>query len=208
MTGGRRSGWPRFCSSTRRLSANIAVWGDSITVPVAANLQAQMSNRTVFDGSGIGETSGQVAARALSDAGRRSWITVIWCGHNNFQLGGVDRIVSDIASIVNGLAASNGNRFVVVSLDNPDTPTGIRGGSQYTQTLQINAQMQSMWPNNFLDARTALVAHYNPADPTDVQDHNNDVIPSSLRYDEIHFRQEGSSFAASLIRDFILSKGW
>jgi hypothetical protein len=184
------------------------VWGDSITVPVAANLSVIATGRTVFDGSGIGETSGQVAARALANANTRSWIAVIWCGHNNFQLGGVDQIVSDIASMVNQLAPSNGNRFVVVSLDNPDTPAGIRGGTQYVQEMQINAQLQAMWPNNYLDARSALVADYDPNNAQDVQDHNNDVVPSSLRYDEIHFRQAGSLFAATLIRDFIVGKGW
>jgi hypothetical protein len=184
------------------------VWGDSITVPVVPNLQVLVPSRTVFDGSGIAQTSAQVAGRALNNANTRSWIAVVWCGHNNFQLGGIGNVVSDIASVVNGLGPSNGNRFVICSMLNAATPEGIRGGSQYSVVLQINSQLQAAYPNNYLDLRSALVARYNPAIPQDVQDHNDDVVPSSLRYDEIHFRQEGSAFAASLIRDFVAAHGW
>ncbi|HEY8047619.1 MAG TPA: hypothetical protein VIE63_00490, partial [Ramlibacter sp.] len=65
------------------MSANIAVWGDSITPPIAANLGFDMQDRTVFDGSGIGETSTQVAAREMADGARHNWVQVFWCGHNN-----------------------------------------------------------------------------------------------------------------------------
>jgi hypothetical protein len=149
-----------------------------------------------------------VVARALANTSTHSWITVIWCGHNNFQLGGIDHVVSDIASLVNQLAPQNGNRFVVVSMINEATAAGIKGGSQYQTVMQINSQLQAMFPNFYLDARSALVARYNPSIPQDVHDFNNHVVPSSLRYDEIHFRQEGSAYAASLIRDFIVGKGW
>lgn len=184
------------------------MWGDSITVPVAANLSVMASGRTVYDGSGIGELSSQVAARATANANTRSWIAVIWCGHNNIQLGSPGQVVPDIASMVSQLAPADGNRFVIVSLDNAATASGIRGGADYNTVMQINAQLQAAYPNNYLDLRSALVAHYNASIPQDVTDHNNDVVPSSLRYDEIHFRQEGSSYAAQLIRDFIVAKGW
>lgn len=184
------------------------MWGDSITVPVVPNLQVLVPQRTVYDGSGIAQTSGQVVARATGNATTRPYIAVFWCGHNNFQLGGINQVVSDISSAVNQLASANGNRFIVVSMINEDTAAGIRGGSQYSVVLQINAQLQAAFPSNYLDMRSALVARYNPSIAQDVIDHNNDVVPSSLRYDEIHFRQDGSAYAAALIRDFIVAKGW
>jgi hypothetical protein len=184
------------------------VWGDSITVPISPNLQVLVPSRTVYDGSGIGQDSGQVAARAVSNANTRSWIAVIWCGHNDIRLGTPDRVVPNISFIVNQLAALDGNRFIVVSLMNEGTAAGARGGSEYATVMQINAQLKALYPNNYLDMRAAVVARYNPALPQDVIDFNNDVPPTSLRYDEIHFRQEGSAFVAGQLRDFIVAKGW
>ena len=184
------------------------MWGDSITIPVAANLSVMVGSRTVFDGSGIGETSGQVAARALADTSRRTWIAVIWAGHNNIQLGSPGSVVPDITSMAKQLGASDGNRFVILSLNNAATASGIRGGADYNMVMQINAQLKAAFPNNYFDIRSALISHYNPASAQDVADFNNDVVPTSLRYDEIHLRQEGSSLAAQLIRDFIVAKGW
>jgi hypothetical protein len=36
----------------------------------------------------------------------------------------------------------------------------------------------------------------------------NDVLPSSLRYDEIHMRNEGSIIVAQRVSDVINAKGW
>jgi hypothetical protein len=190
------------------LSPNIAVWGDSITVPVSPNLQVLVPSRSVYDGSGIAQDSGQVAARAVSNANTRSWISIIWCGHNNVRLGTPGRVVSDIQFMVSQLAPANGNRFVIVSLMNEAVAAGVRGGAVWNTVTQINSQLQALYPANYIDIRAAVVAHYNPALAQDVQDFNNDLPPTSLRYDEIHFRQEGSAFVAGLLRDFIAAKGW
>ena len=159
----------------------------------------------MFDGSGIAESSTQVAARAIADTARHHWVTVLWFGHNNIT--DPARIKADIASAIAALTPGN-THFVVVSLDNEATPRGIKGGADYPVVMQLNADLAAQYPGNFLDVRSALIRHYDPRNAQDVQDVANDVVPSSLRYDEIHFRQEGSSLAASLIRDFILAHGW
>jgi hypothetical protein len=41
-----------------------------------------------------------------------------------------------------------------------------------------------------------------------VIDHQNDVLPTSLRYDEIHLRNEGSIIVAQSVKQFIEAKGW
>ena len=187
------------------LSANIAVWGDSITPPIAANLGALMTNRVVFDGSGIGETSTQVAAREMSDGTRHNWVQVFWCGHNNVMQ--PDQIKQDFANMISALSPGN-NRFVIMSMINEASSLGIKGGPYYPIILQLNAYFAATYPNNYLDVRTPLIAMYNPGDPGEVQDHNNDVVPRHLRYDEIHFQQEGSAWVAARIRDFILAHGW
>ena len=56
--------------------------------------------------------------------------------------------------------------------------------------------------------RDFLVNQYDRSNAQDVQDFQNDVVPSSLRFDEIHLNNQGSVLVATRIRDFIDAKGW
>jgi hypothetical protein len=187
------------------MSSNIAVWGDSMTPPVVANLQFLMPDRVVFDGSQIAQTSTVVAQRMIADGAHRDWILVIWCGHNNDT--DPAQIKADIASMIGDLVPGN-DRFIVLSLLNQAIPSEIKGGSNYGTIIQLDAELAALYPNNYIDVRTALIHHDDPSSAQDMQDLANDVVPTSLRYDEIHLRQEGSSFVAGILRDFIRGKGW
>lgn len=187
------------------MSANIAVWGDSMIPPLAANLQYLMSDRVVYDGTGIGETSTQVTNRLVADTSRHDWITVYWAGGNNISQ--PDQIKADIARAFASLTPGN-SRFLVISQLNEATAAGIRGGWQYPIVLQLDNDLAATYAGHFLDVRTPLIAAYDPSIAQDVIDHNNDVVPSSLRYDEVHLRQGGSSMVAAMVRDFILNHGW
>lgn len=174
--------------------------------PLAAHLGVMMSGRSVYNGAGIGDSSFDVVARQQADgAVHHSWISVFWYGHNNIN--DPARVKSDLAASVNALAPGN-NRFVIVSLINEDHARGIRGGPEHTIVVQLNSELAALYPANFIDVRVPLVQRYNPSDARDVIDFNNDVPPSSLRYDEIHLRDAGSSFVSGLVRDFIQGKGW
>ncbi|MEJ6023942.1 hypothetical protein [Ramlibacter sp. PS4R-6] len=146
----------------------------------------------------------------MSDTSRRGFIPVIWCGHANLSVSihTPERVVGDIQGLVNALMPYNGGHFIVMSMHNVATPRGRRGGADYQPVLDINAQLQALYPSNFLDTRHTFINAYNPNDPQDVLDHNDDTIPWTYRSDEIHLRQAGSSWAAAMIRDFIASKGW
>lgn len=174
--------------------------------PLAAHLSVTMTGRTVYDGAGIGDSSFDVVARQRADGtAHNGWVTVFWYGHNNIN--DPARIKSDIAASVNALAPGN-SRFVIVSLINEDTPRGIRGGPEHAIVVQLNNELAALYPANFLDVRGPLIQRYNPSDARDVVDFNNDVPPTSVRYDEIHLRDGGSSFVAGLVRNFIVGKGW
>jgi hypothetical protein len=173
--------------------------------PLAANLQFLMPDRVVYDGTGIGETSTQVAARLIADTSRHSWITIWWAGGNNITQ--PQQIKADIANAIASLTPGN-NRFIILSQLNEATPLGIKGGANYYIVLQLNSDLAAQYPANFIDVRTPLIAMYDPNNPQDVIDHNNDVVPSSIRYDEVHLKQPGSALVASMVRDFIVSRGW
>jgi hypothetical protein len=175
-----------------------------MTPGVAANLSVLMTDRAVFDASQIAQTSSTISSRFFADTAHHSWITVIWIGHNNDT--NPVGIKGDIAAMVANLTSGN-NRFIVLSLNNKAIPSEIAGGSNYATIINLNADLAAAYPGNYLDVRTALIHHGNGS-AQDNQDVANDVIPTSLRYDDIHLRQEGSSYVAELLRDFIRAKGW
>jgi hypothetical protein len=187
------------------LSPNIAAWGDSLTPAFALNLQVLVPDRSVLNGGFLGFTSTQIAANQLADTEHTHWINVFWYGHNN-QSDPVT-IKADIAASIAHLSPGN-RRFIVLGMLNEAKPEEIKGGALYPVILGLNADLAALYPDNYIDIRTWLVSHDDPSNPQDVIDFGNDVVPSSLRYDEIHLRNEGSVLVAQKVKAFIDAKGW
>ncbi len=161
--------------------------------------------RTVFNGGVVAQDSTGVRARMAADTARRNWISVFWFGHNNTS--SPSQILADMAACVAALSPGN-SRFIVMSLLNEAVPTQIKGTAEYQNRIQINNSLAAAWPQNYLDIRSHLVSLYNPAVPQDVVDHNNDVMPSSLRHDAGHLNNAGSVAVARKVQEFINSRGW
>jgi lysophospholipase L1-like esterase len=184
-------------------SPNIACWGDSITDLYFDNLQRLYTNRQVFDGGVVGETSMQIDARVQADTAHRDWISVFWYGHNNFTK---EHVSTDVANSIARLAPGN-RAFIVMSMltwaDREE-----RGTPGYNAVMQVNAELAAKYPDNFIDIHGYLVSLYQPDNPLDVQDHNNDLVPRSLRFDVIHLNDAGCDALSAKVRDFIAAKGW
>jgi len=163
-------------------------------------------NREVFNGGISSQTSTEIVTRMLADTGgHNAWINVFWYGQNNVEA--PEKTKADIAASVSALAAGN-SRFAVLSVVNEATPQGSRGGVDYPKIIQVNNDLAALYPQNYIDIRTLLVNQYNPANPQDVTDFQNDVPPSSLRFDVIHLNNNGSVFVAGKLRDFFDARGW
>jgi lysophospholipase L1-like esterase len=184
-------------------SRNIACWGDSITDLYWDNLQRLYSDRQVFNGGVIGETSTQIDARMQADTAHRDWISVLWYGHNNFTK---ERVAGDVAHSIARLAPNN-HAFIVMSMLNWAN-LDERGTTRYDGIMKVNAELAATYPDNFIDMHGYLVSLYQPDNPLDVLDHNNDLYPRSLRFDDIHPNEAGADAIARKIRDFIAAKGW
>jgi len=197
---------PQNCEPPVPLSNNIAVWGDSLTPPFAANLQL-LFPQTVYNGGVASETSTQVAAREIADTERHAWINVFWFGHNNDD--DPARIKTDMASCVDALVPGN-SRFVVLSLLNSDIPSELKGTEGYQRIVNLNNDLAAIYPQNYIDIRSYLISHYDPSNPQDVKDFQNDLIPSSLRFpnDVDHLNNTGSVLVARKVQEFINAKGW
>lgn len=204
--GGDAAGAPEAVPLAAAPSSNIAAWGDSLTPPFALNLQVLYPERTVYNGGVIGQTSTEIAARQVADAaGRQAWINVLWYGHNNDDA--PERIKADIAASIAALAPGN-SRFIVLSVVNKARPSEFRGAPAYETIIRLNDELAAAYPRNYIDVRSYLVSQYDPSDPQEVADFQNDVVPSSMRYDDIHMRNSGSVLVAKKVKEFIDAEGW
>ena len=177
-----------------------------MTLPVADNLKNLYLDREIFNGGAGGETSTQIATRMLADtAGHNTWINVFWYGQNNNTEPA--KIKSDIAASVSNLAPGN-TRFVVLSVVNKAIPEESRGGPIYAMIVQLNNELAALYPQNYMDIRTVLVNQYDPANPQEAADFQNDVPPSSLRGDVIHLSVAGWVFVASKLKEYFGARGW
>lgn len=200
------SGLPDTVTAQDILNASkIAAWGDSLISGGAGSdgIIDQLTEsfggaKTVYNGGVGGETSTQVRTRMLAATDKHNDTTVIWVGQNNYNAPAT--IKSDVAAMV---AALGHDRYVILSLINGDDSVDWEGGAAYEYKIALNEDLAELYPNNFLDVRTPLVAAYNPNSSEDVTDHNHDVVPSSLRGDAIHLNEAGEAIVAELIHDFI-----
>jgi lysophospholipase L1-like esterase len=204
--GGGDAGSPGVsASAASALSANIAVWGDSLTPGFAENLGAAFPGRAVYDGGVGGETSSQIAARVFADRSRSGWINIFWMGSNNVDQPA--QIKADIAASIASLAGGN-DRFLVLPVFNDAVPTEYRGTALYATIMQVNAELAAIYPQHYVDVRAFLVSQFDPWNAQDALDAQNDLVPSSMRIDDIHLNYKGQELAVQKVRDFINAKGW
>ena len=167
----------------------VACWGDSLTqgnqdltgVSYPGALQ-QLLGVPVYNEGIDGQTSTQIATRMLAATNMYSDTDVFWAGRNDYkQLTDPEsQILSNIASMVNALTSSP-KRYVVLSVPNSDGIWDLKGTWDYNRIMALNSALAAAYPNHYLDIRSYLVSQYDPLQPLDVFDHENDVWPASLR---------------------------
>ena len=167
----------------------VACWGDSLThgnqdltgVSYPGVLQ-QLVGVSVYNGGVDGQTSAQIAARMLAATDKYGDTDVFWAGRNDYKqpFDPESEILSNIASMVNALTSSP-KRFLVLSVPNAEGIWEIKGYKSYNRIISLNNALAAAYPNDYLDIRSYLVSQYDPTDPLDVFDHENDVPPASLR---------------------------
>ena len=197
---------------------NIAAWGDSLTdgqpftraEAYTTRLAALFPDRVVLNRGVGGETSSQILARMRADTSHRHDVTVLWMGRNNYA--DPERVLLDVGAAVKSLGT---DRFVVLSILNGDFGGyEAKGAPGYQTIMDINRQLVFRYPTHFLDIRAFLVSLYDPSDPVDVRNHQEDISPSSLRahwnggIDAVHLSPEGNERVAERIAQFIAKKGW
>ena len=176
-------------TSSAKQRTPVACWGDSLTqgnqdltgVTYPGVLQP-LVGVPVYNGGVDGQTSVQIAARMLAAADMYGDTDVFWAGRDDYKQKSdpESQILSNIASMVNALTSSP-KRFLVLSVPNSEGMWELKGTQAYNRIMALNSALATTYPDHYLDIRSYLVSQYDPTDPLDVFDHENDVWPGSLR---------------------------
>jgi lysophospholipase L1-like esterase len=182
-------------NSPSRLSVRIGAWGDSLTAGSGSTTGGypqyfgNLNGLYVYNGGVGGETSTQIRTRMVAATDKADYTTIIWAGRNNYASGST--VQSDIAAMV---AALGHDRYLILSILNSSAEPS--GNANYNLIVALNAALASTYGAKFVDVRDYLINDALAAlgiTPTaqDVIDIGNDVVPDSLRSDEIHLNNDG-----------------
>ena len=95
-----------------------------------------------------------------------------------------------------------------MSILNGEYVNEYKDGNVYQRIINANKAIKAAYPENYLEVRGPLVRSYNPELPQDVLDFSRDIVPASLRNDNIHLNDAGYDILEELVYNFIKSKGW
>lgn len=194
-----------FASLIASGKADVVAWGDSMTYGTGADHPDKGQKTwpkwfTEFSGVKVvkkgvgGESSKQIRDRMLAEPALHKEFTVIWAGRNNYQ--GPEWVKRHIAEMVAALGHEN---YLVVGITNGVLEP--KGDRKLRIIDALNADLKAVYGVRFVDVRPLLVAAYDKNNEQDVIDHDNDVVPSSLRSDKLHLNTAGYRIVAQAIHD-------
>lgn len=128
-------------------------------------------------------------------------ILVIWAGQNNQVY---PDVVDDIQAMIDAISTVN-KRFVVLSTIPRDYQITGTAGNLAVQS--IRSWLSTNYPDNYFDVY-AYLQSLATADPGDIEDVANGVVPRSLRSDSIHLNSATSTLVGTQVANFITAKGW
>lgn len=133
--------------------------------------------------------------------------TIIWAGNNDYQSIYRPEVDGNVSKMVDFLKSQD-KRFIVIGMAIAAYSDRLIGTPYYTDTMALHKKWREKWPNNFIDITPVLQRHYDPNNPTDVQNLLDGCTPSSLRVDEIHLNDAGKQIVADTIYKFMIQRGW
>lgn len=80
--------------------------------------------------------------------------------------------------------------------------------ARYQAIVALNLWMKETYPANYVEVRRALIRQYNPALAQDVIDHGRDVVPGSLRMDDIHLAGNGNALVTAIVAAEFKNRGY
>ena len=133
--------------------------------------------------------------------------TVFWAGNNDDKAGFRPQIDGNVTRMVDFLKPQE-KRFFVIGMAVADYSDRLKGTPYYSDTMALHQKWRERWPDNFIDITPLLQRHYDPNNPTDVQNLLDGCTPSSLRVDNIHLNDAGWRIVANHIHELLKQRGW
>jgi lysophospholipase L1-like esterase len=177
----------------------IVGWGDSLTEGSAGSsylieLQKLTGYQVVNSGK-AGNTSSQIAERMLADKEKHTYNTIIWAGRNNYLE--PEKVKADIASMV---AALGHKRYLVLGLINGSFGANEDVfGAGHDAIMKLNGELYTIYKDHYINIHAYLLSQYDPTSNVDLVNHTDDVVPTSLRSDQLHLNAKGNLKVAERI---------
>ncbi|GAB3898148.1 arylesterase [Larkinella knui] len=178
----------------------IVGWGDSMTEGSPGNsylieLQKLTGYQVVNQGKS-GETSTKIAQRMLADKEKHAYNTIIWVGRNNYLE--PDNVKADIAAMVKALGHK---RYLVLGILNGSFGTNEDVfGAGHEAIMKLNGELSTLYGDHYINIHAYLLSQYDPSSYLDIIDHTDDIVPRSLRSDQLHLNQKGNLKVAERIK--------
>ena len=147
--------------------------------------------------------------QSITDTDYAFRTAVIWAGNNDTDAAYRSEVDSNVQRMVDYLRPQD-KRFIVIGMAIADYPERHKGTPYYTDTMALHKKWRERWPDNFIDITPILQRHYDPNNPTDVQNVIDGCTPSSLRQpnDKVHLNNSGQDIVTYAVRDHIIQRGW
>lgn len=130
---------------------------------------------------------------------------IFWMGRNNGTR--PHETLAHLRDAVEQIKAMNG-RFLILSVTNGGNEYYTLGGAPYYYpVLHINTLLRQEFPDNFVDIRSALLKAASSS-AQDQTDRANDIPPSSLRGDAVHFNSAGQQIITNVVAAELARRGW
>ena len=133
--------------------------------------------------------------------------TIIWAGNNDYTSEYRPEVDGNVTRMVEFLKPQD-KRFIVIGMAIAAYSDRLKGTPYYADTMALHKKWRERWPNNFIDITPVLQRHYDPNNPTDVQNLLDGCTPSSLRIDQIHLNDTGKKIVADTVYNFMIQRGW
>lgn len=180
--------------ATRLSNAYITIvcWGDSLTQGAGStgglSYPTRLANATTYTviNKGVGgETSTQIKDRMIADTGNYDKTVIIWAGRNN--AGDTTTVKSDIAAMVSALGHQ---RYLVMGILNGDYSSEWNTGVTYPKIIGLNNSLSKIYGKRYVPIREILISMHDGS-AQDLIDVGRDIVPASLRSDNIHLNDKG-----------------
>jgi hypothetical protein len=176
----------------------------STPVTLTANFTAPTTLRGPFV-LNWSHPGGPVALSLRTHTDRDANTFIFWMGRNNNTR--PHETLAHLREAVEQIKAMNG-RFLILSVTNGGNEYYTLGGAPYYYpTIQLNDWLRREFPNEFVDVRSALLRAASGT-TQDQTDRANDIPPSSLRSDAVHFNSAGQQIIANVVAAELAARGW